>query len=148
MPAVSWPGNAGRNGKPVDLGELLNDQGNVSRLVALATVGRGGKIGRIGFYHQTVEGHFGTQDFRKGGFLEGEHAAYAQHEAGEERQQFGGLGGGAAKTVEHARKRGGQRPERFDHFAVGGTGVDHQRQALLDRPLRLTSEHLQLVFTA
>ena len=132
-------------GQPVDLGQLRDDQGDVGRLVAAATVGRGGEVGGIGLHHQATEGHFGSQDVRKGGLLEGEHAAYAQHEAGEEGEQLGGLGGGAAKTMEHAGEAGSPRPEGFDHFAVGRTGVDDQGQTVTDGPAGLTAEHFHLL---
>ena len=61
----------------VDFGKFLDDQGDITGLVAFAAVGRGGQVGGVGFGDDVGQGYL-VQESGDWGFFEGDDAVDAQ----------------------------------------------------------------------
>ncbi len=128
----------------IGFSQTIDDVGDKSRFVALATLGNGSHVRGIGLEDDAIQGDSFSQGFGQMAFLEGEHATYAQHKLWEVKE-LACLLDVACETMEHASwQLVGILTKNGNELVLGFATVYHQGQARFYRPAHLLLESKQL----
>ena len=128
----------------IGFSQTIDDVGDKSRFVALATLGNGSHVRGIGLEDDAIQGDSFSQGFGQMAFLEGKNASDAQHKAWEV-EQLACLLRIARETVEHtARQVVSILAQDGNELVLGFATVYHQGQARFYRPAHLLLESKQL----